>query len=216
MHTLTCTAVPGTTGDFNIAFSHGGQQGESCRGRGVHHQHRESFTGIAIDHWAVIDFAGFEDMVNALGGVPMCIPEKIVSAKAKLRLEPGVHTLSGKQGSGLARMRTAEVGDVSGSDLQRIARQHALAPDQPAILSKNPLTDVGELTEFMKATASSLTMDPVRRHAEPAGSRFGLRNIDPSAIKFHTVPWSLRRTSTTLSFLTRQVLCLMNCAGTSP
>lgn len=190
---LDGTVIPGTTGDFNIAFSHGGQQGNEAEAAACTINTVQQLTGIPIDHWAVIDFAGFEDMIDALGGVPMCIPEKIRSKNAKLRLEAGPQVLTGKQALGLARMRTAEVGDVSGSDLQRIARQHELLRQvSRVILSKNLLTDAGELTLFLKATASSLTMDKELADTKHLlGLAFGLRNIDPAAIQFHTVPWEL-------------------------
>src|SRR5690606_14076880 len=126
-----------------------------------------------------------------IGGVPMCIPEKIVSKKARLNLKPGPQVLNGKQALGLARMRTAEVGDVSGSDLQRIARQQQLLRQVArVVLSKNILTDAGELTQFLKATAASLTMDPeLADTRRMIGLGFSLRNLDPADVQFYTVPW---------------------------
>ena len=151
----------------------------------------QKLTGLTIDHWAVVDFSGFEDMINAIGGVPMCIPEKIVSKKARLHLDPGPQVLSGRQALGLVRMRTAEVGDVSGSDLQRIARQHELLRQVGrVVLSKNLLTDAGELTQFLKAAATAMTMDPDLASTKYLlGLAFSLRNINPASINFYTVPW---------------------------
>lgn len=185
------TVVPGYTGDFNVSFSNGGRHGDAGEAAACTINTVQQLTGLTIDHWAVVDFSGFEDMVDALGGVPMCIPERIVSKKAKLKLNPGPQVLDGKQALALARMRTAEVGDVSGSDLQRIARQHQLLRQvSRVVLSKNLLTDAGELTQFLKATASSLTMDPELADSKYLlGLGFGLRNIDPAAIQFHTIPW---------------------------
>jgi hypothetical protein len=90
-------------------------------------------------------------------------------------------------------MRTAEVGDVSGSDLQRIARQHELLRQvSRVVLSKNLLTDAGELTQFLKAAASALTMDEGLADSRYLlGLAFSLRSIDPSNINFYTVPWKL-------------------------
>lgn len=185
------TSKDGRHGDFNISFSNGGLHGDRAEAAACVINTVQKMSGLTIDHWAVVDFSGFEDMIDAVGGVPMCIPERIVSKKARLNLKPGPQVLNGKQALGLARMRTAEVGDVSGSDLQRIARQHQLLRQlSRVILSKNLLTDAGELTQFLKATASSLTMDPELGDTRYLlGLGFSLRNIDPAAIKFHTIPW---------------------------
>ena len=185
------TTIPGGTGDFNVSFSNGGRQGNAGEAAACVINTVQKMSGLTIDHWAVVDFAGFEDMVDALGGVPMCIPERIVSKKAHVNLKPGPQVLNGKQALGLARMRTAEVGDVSGSDLQRIARQQELLRQvSRVVLSKNLLTDAGELTQFLKAVATALTMDPELADTKYLlGLGFGLRNIDPAAIKFHTIPW---------------------------
>ncbi len=185
------TTIKATSGDFNVAFSNGGRHGDPAEAAACTINTVQKMTGLTIDHWAVIDFSGFEDMINALGGVPMCIPEKIVSKKARLNLEPGPQVLSGRQALGLARMRTAEVGDVSGSDLQRIARQHELLRQvSRVILSKNLLTDAGELTQFLKAAATAMTMDTDLASTKYLlGLGFSLRNVNPASINFYTVPW---------------------------
>lgn len=188
------SSAPATSGDFNISFSNGGRHGNKAEAAACTINTVQKLTGLTIDHWAVVDFSGFEDMVDAVGGVPMCIPEKIRAKKANdLKLEAGPRVLNGKQALGLARMRTAEVGDVSGSDLQRIGRQHELLRQlSRVVLSKNLLTDAGELTQFLKAVATSLTMDEELANTKYLlGLGFSLRNIDPSAIQFYTVPWKL-------------------------
>ena len=48
----------------------------------------EGNTGLRMDHFAVVDFRGFRDMVDALGGVPICAPEAIDDPKAKLARRP--------------------------------------------------------------------------------------------------------------------------------
>ena len=82
----------------------------------------EGNTGLRMDHFAVIDFNGFRDMVDALGGVPICAPEAIDDPKAKLKLAAGRHVLDGAEALGYVRARKT-LGD--GSDLGRIERQQA-------------------------------------------------------------------------------------------
>ena len=193
------TSINGKTGDFNISFSNGGRHGDPAEAAACTINTVQQLTGLTIDHWAVVDFSGFEDMINALGGVPICVPERIVSHKAKLNLKAGPQVLNGKQALALARMRTAEVGDVSGSDLQRIARQHELLRQvSRVVLSKNLLTDAGDLTQFLKAAASALTMDPDLADTKYLlGLAFSLRNIDPADIQFAPCRGSSRTTTST-------------------
>ena len=82
----------------------------------------EGNTGLFVDHYAVVDFNGFKEMVDALGGVQVCTPVAIDDAHTHLRLAPGTHTLDGRQALQYVRVRKS-VGD--GSDLQRIGRQQA-------------------------------------------------------------------------------------------
>src|ERR1700680_4692589 len=83
----------------------------------------EQNTGIHIDHFVAINFAGFRDMVNALGGVQECNTTPIDDPKAGLNLTAGQHMLNGTQALGYVRARYT-LGD--GSDLERIGRQQAL------------------------------------------------------------------------------------------
>lgn len=185
------TPVPGWTGDFNIAFANGGKNGNAAEAAACVINTVEDLTGIYIDHYAVVDFSGFADMIDALGGVPMCIPTAISSKKARLYLEAGPQVLDGQTALGFARLRTAEEGGVSGSDLQRITRQQELLNQVAATaLSKNLLTDVGALTKFVRAGAESMTMDPKLADTKYLlGLAYSLSGIDRDAIVFATVPW---------------------------
>ena len=70
---------------WNEAFSVGGP---ACT---VHQV--ETLTGIRIDHFVVVDFAGFRGMVDAIGGVQVCIPEPIVDPAHGINLPAGTRKL---------------------------------------------------------------------------------------------------------------------------
>ncbi|WP_051951584.1 LCP family protein [Actinacidiphila yeochonensis] len=82
----------------------------------------EQLTGLRMDHYVEVDFTGFKDLVNTLGGVPVTTTRAIHDTKSHLTLAAGTHTLDGEQALGLVRTRHA-VGD--GSDLGRIQLQQA-------------------------------------------------------------------------------------------
>ena len=186
------SVVPGWTGKFNIAFANGGVNGDRAEAAACAMRTVTDFTGIEFNnHYVVIDFSGFIGMINALDGVPMCIPQDMVSSKAKLELEAGPQVLDGETALAFARARTGEgLGD--GTDLMRIDRQHELLTNTARkALGMNLLTDVPELTRFVRAGAESLTLDPqLGSITNLAGLAYHLRNFDTENLTFTTVPWS--------------------------
>lgn len=75
----------------------------------------EEFLGIEIDHVAIVDFTGFEDLIDAVGGVTVDVPQKLcadISGGAgggqggvTLRLGKGENTLNGEKALAYARVR---------------------------------------------------------------------------------------------------------------
>src|SRR5699024_870483 len=65
----------------------------------------EQQTGVHIDHYAEIGFGGFADIVDAVGGVEICLDEPINDPYAGLDLAPGCQILSGPQALGFVRTR---------------------------------------------------------------------------------------------------------------
>src|SRR5262245_56513631 len=79
----------------------------------------EQATKIRIDHYAEIGFGGFVGMVDAVGGVDMCIPQRIKDKDAGVDLKKGCQTLNGPQALGYVRTRHA----FASQDLQRVQNQ---------------------------------------------------------------------------------------------
>jgi len=181
------TTAPANT-RFNAAFANGATVGgdvdsaAACATQTV-----ENLTDVFVDGFVVVDFAGFQNMVTAIGGVPICIPEPIDSPKADLRLDAGMQTLDGTQALGFARARYG-VGD--GSDLSRIGRQQQLlAATVNQVLSKNVLSDLGQIYGFVDAGTKSLTMsDNLSSIPSLAGLAFSLKGATSGNITFMTVP----------------------------
>ncbi|MFC9509431.1 LCP family protein [Streptomyces sp. NPDC057002] len=80
----------------------------------------ERNTGLRIDHYAEIGFAGFVGVVDAVGGVEMCVDRNIDDPKSGLRLRKGCHDLTGAQALAFVRQRHQEAdGDLGRSRNQR-------------------------------------------------------------------------------------------------
>ncbi|MFE9440374.1 LCP family protein [Streptomyces sp. NPDC006602] len=77
-------------------------------------------TGIRIDHYTEIGFGGFVGVVNAVGGVDMCVDRNIKDQKSGLDLTQGCHTLDGAQALAFVRQRHQEAqGDLGRSRNQQ-------------------------------------------------------------------------------------------------
>ena len=108
----------GFAGGPNLMINSALAGGPACSVRAV-----EALSGVHINHFVQLDFDGFASMVNALGGVDVCLDEPMVDRDAKLDLPAGKQQLDGKDALALARTRHA-VGD--GSDIGRLGHQQVV------------------------------------------------------------------------------------------
>ncbi|MFC6063073.1 LCP family protein [Streptomyces ochraceiscleroticus] len=97
---------------LNAAFSFGGPD---LLVRTIEHN-----TGLRIDHYTEIGFAGFVGIVDAVGGVRMCVDRDIKDEKSGLDLTKGCHTLDGRRALAFVRQRHQEAqGDLGRSQNQQ-------------------------------------------------------------------------------------------------
>ncbi|MFJ9520576.1 LCP family protein [Kitasatospora sp. NPDC101801] len=103
--------VPATTTKINAAFNTGGGK--------LLVQTVEHNTGIRIDHYAEIGFAGFVGIVDSVGGVEMCVDKAIADKDSGLNLKAGCQSLSGKESLAFVRQRH----QMADQDLGRMRNQ---------------------------------------------------------------------------------------------
>lgn len=146
----------------------------------------EGVTGIYLDHFVVIDFRGFERMVDALGGVTVCTPEPIDDKQSKLVLPAGKTKVNGKQALGYVRVRKT-VGD--GSDLGRINRQQAFLSSMVQEATRSSLLlRPDRLFRFLNAATESMTADTELNVGEMRDIAQSVARIGMDQIRFVTVP----------------------------
>lgn len=162
---------------WNAAYAIGGP---ACTIRQV-----EQVSGVRISNYIVVDFSGFKDMVNALGGVEVCIPEDINDEEHGITLKAGTREIKGQQA--LSYVRVRHVGD--GTDPQRIKRQQAfMASMIGKAVGADTLAQPVKLTKFINATTSSLKTD-FKNIAELADIAASFNGIGLDNISFVTTPW---------------------------
>ena len=154
--------IPAGSGQYNDAFALGWDRGgDLASAVACDINLLQSATGITPDGFVLVNMGGFVEVINAIGGVDICIPEAIDAPKADgLVLAAGQQRLNGTQALGYARARTG-VGVGDGSDTGRIERQqHLIAAVTDELLSRNLLTDAGQLFNVASAALDSLTTSP--------------------------------------------------------
>ena len=124
---------PGVEDRINNAYALGGVE----QARAV----MEGLTGVPIDAHAIIDFQGFEDVVDAMGGVEVDVEDEI---PPKYEIQDGTQTLNGEQALFYARYRK-----TAGGDLDRIRHQQkVLAALRGKILSWNTVTKLPSMLKI--------------------------------------------------------------------
>jgi len=116
----------------------------------------ERNTGVHIDHYAEVGFAGFVNVVNAVGGVRMCVDRRIDDEKSGLHLAKGCHLLHGRSALAFVRQRHQEAeGDIGRSrNQQKFLSALAHRAAKPNTMF-NPL----KLYPTLNAGLSTVTVD---------------------------------------------------------
>ncbi|MEV6163005.1 LCP family protein [Streptomyces sp. NPDC052052] len=149
-------------------------------------------TGITIDHFMMIDFAGVVSMADAIGGVPVCVKGNVYSHTSTgkgsgLKLEKGTTKVKGEQALQWLRTR---YGFEDGSDLGRTHAQHMYMNSMVRELRKGTkLTDPGKLMSLAEAATNALTvdqdLDTVKKLYDLAGE---LKKVPTERITMTTMP----------------------------
>ncbi|MFG2620642.1 LCP family protein [Streptomyces sp. NPDC048507] len=164
---------------FNFAYEWGGA---ACTIRTV-----EKLTGVRVDHHMVLDFGGFKKMVDAVGGVEVCLSRPVNDTEAALRLPAGRQLLRGEQALGFVRARHS-LGN--GSDTERMQRQQQfLGSLVTKVQSNGVLLNPARLYPVLDAATSAVTTDPGLASLRGLYELVrGVRDIPSDQIRFLTVP----------------------------
>lgn len=175
--TSSGSTIAAHKGKINSAFGIGGA--------GLTVSAIEQTTGVHIDHYAQVDFLGFVNMVNALGGVPVCFKKAVTDEKAGLKLPAGTTVLDGKQALAYVRARYID----GTSDYGRMKRQQTFIGSVfNQVMSPAVLLNPARLMSFMNGAAASVTTDTGFNQEAIWKLMAQLRGLSPSSLTFTTVP----------------------------
>jgi LCP family protein required for cell wall assembly len=145
----------------------------------------ENIFDTRIDHVAVVDFSGFREVTEALGGVTI---DNTVSFNAKgFSFPVGEITLSGEEALTYVRERKS----FSQGDAQRATNQQTFVKGMfSGILSRDTLTNPATLLATVDSLASSMAVDEGLNINYLAGMAPGFSELTTADIEFFTLPIS--------------------------
>jgi LCP family protein required for cell wall assembly len=165
---------------INAAFSFGGA---NLAAKAIY-----NLTKVPLDGAVIINFAGVVNMVNAVGGVHVCVPYDVPNyftdfPQYKDGWKKGCHDMAGEEAEVFMRQRH----DVPGGDFGRIRSQQLVmqALAQKAT-SAGIITNPSKLDNLLVTVAQSLTIDKSMNLRDLA---FSLKGIRPDQITFATAPY---------------------------
>ena len=171
------TTTPAYEGKLNSAYSTGGPT--------LLVQTIEQASGVHLDHFVEVDFAGFIGIVDALGGVEVCTAEPIQDELSGLDLPAGVSTVDGAMGLSYVRARyfdpTADIGRMD-------RQQQFLASMFRRATSMGVLMNPVRLSSTVDAVLASLTADEGLDPDRVRGLMRELQGTSPSEVSFLTMP----------------------------
>jgi LCP family protein required for cell wall assembly len=147
----------------------------------------QQLSGLAINHFLGVDFSGFKDMVDAVGGVPICLAKPMKDTiLGTVVPRAGTTVLTGDQALNFVRARHV-IGDPT-SDYGRIHRQQLfLSALLRESLSAGTLLDVGKLQGLVDAVSRSTYGENIAAD-QLLGLGQSLSGIAAQNVSFTTVP----------------------------
>ncbi|MEG0873762.1 MAG: LCP family protein [Clostridiales bacterium] len=136
---------------------------------------KENFD-INIDYTAEVDFQGFRDVIDALGGVTIDVPMRMDYAAEGIDLQPGLQTLDGDQSLQFCRFR----GDGQG-DIGRVARQQEFITTlKDQLLSMGTMLKIPDLCSAIKNNVvTNLTGTQLLQILMSISDGFDLITVEP-------------------------------------
>jgi LCP family protein required for cell wall assembly len=145
----------------------------------------ENLSGVHIDHMAVIDYAGFNQLTEAIGGVDVYVPQTVFDSAQDQEWTEGWHHVQGELALKYVRMRH---GLLEG-DFDRIDRQqNFLRAVLQKTLSDGTIGNPVKLNNVLGAITGHLAVDSDWSTKDLRNLALSLRGINSKNVRFMTLP----------------------------
>lgn len=144
----------------------------------------ERLTGVRLDHFVIVDFNGFKEITDAIGGVQITVPERVSSDKQGV-IEAGTYTMNGQTALTYVRQRY----NVPGGDFGRVKRQQnwirAVARKMKTI---DPVSDPLTFNTMVSTLSLATEVDQGFTPDLMRGLAIDVQKMGPHDLRFFTVP----------------------------
>jgi LCP family protein required for cell wall assembly len=182
-------AGEGYSDRVNAAFAINGPQGLS--------ETIQDALGITINHYVEVDFVGFKDIVDAVGGVQLYLPAWVRDQTSGLDLPKiGCVNVDGTQGLAWVRSRDFEILQPDGltwstdprADLGRIERQQDFIRRMLKKALSSGLTNPIQLNRLIGIGVRDVTLDETLSTKDITTLARRFNNLDPDSVALLTLP----------------------------
>jgi LCP family protein required for cell wall assembly len=176
--------IPGQGwGKINGAFEGGARRG----GADLMARTIERLTGLEVDHFLFVDLAGFQGIVDAIGGVPICVDRPMLDAYTGLDLpEAGCYDMDGATALAFVRSRHQACDEIP--DFARISRQQQFLR---AVLSKMLApSQLANIPSLVPAVGRNIVKDERLGALGLASLASDLQGVSTGDTDFRVVPGS--------------------------
>lgn len=162
--------INGSTQKINAAYAEGGAS--------LAVQTVSEFAGVPISHYAEVDFASVEKLIDDLGGVWVNVPESFSAGNGGMDFEAGEQRLTGEQALAFARERY----HVSGGDFGRAQAQRMVVQAIiQQVLAAQPTQLPGLVSQLAASVSTDLTVGDIISLAQDFQSSSAARTIYSAA-----------------------------------
>ncbi|QJT02133.1 LCP family protein [Streptomyces asoensis] len=188
--------------DVEIPTFVGSESGKTYKGTGRHVKLNAAYaedgpellvrtvefnTGLRIDHYVEIGFAGFANIVDSVGGVEIDIPQDIKDTKSGADFKKGKQTLNGEEALAFVRTRYA----LAGSDLDRTKNQQKfLAALANQVATPGTVLNPFKLYPTMSAGLDTLIVDKDMGLYDLGSMFFAMKGVNSGDGKSMNMPIS--------------------------
>jgi len=178
--------IPGKSGFSKINAAYGGIPSKHITGRQLMINTVKAYTGLPINHYIEVNFASFQSIVDAVGGVELCPKRTYDDRESGLIItHAGCQQFNGKLALAWVRMRKQ---DPKG-DFGRIDRQQQFMRIlMQKVKGIGFLTDIPRLTKLADVASKGVITDSKLTLSEVRGIANKLAGFKQSNVDFRVVP----------------------------
>ncbi|MEQ3548983.1 LCP family protein [Pseudonocardia nematodicida] len=142
----------------------------------------EQLTGVRVDHFGVIDFAGFTSLVDSVGGIDVNVARP--TSNAGVDFVEGENHLDGEQALAYVRQRY----DLPGGDIDRVARQQNAIKALLQTVQQKATTDPAAVYAFATSVGDAVSVDDSLSNTGLIQLAFEARGLRSSDVAYVTAP----------------------------